>query len=88
MKKITIFGLFLVFFSVALFAQSEVNLMLTEISTATSANRIEKDIKTLVNFGTRHTLSDTISKTKGIGAARRWVKSAFEEVSKNNKSFF
>ena len=83
MKKITIFGLFLVFFSVALFAQSEVNLMLTEISTATSANRIEKDIKTLVNFGTRHTLSDTISKTKGIGAARRWVKSAFEEVSKN-----
>ena len=83
MKKITIISLFFAIFSVALFAQSEVNKMLTEIATATSANRIEKDIITLVNFGTRHTLSDTISKTNGIGAARRWVKSAFEEVSKN-----
>ena len=33
-----------------------------------SSNRIERDIKTLVNFGTRHTLSDTISKKRGIGA--------------------
>ena len=43
-----------------------------------SSNRIERDIKTLVNFGTRHTLSDTISKKRGIGAARRWIKSEFE----------
>ena len=39
-----------------------------------SAERIESDITKLVSFGTRHTLSDTISKTRGIGAARRWIK--------------
>jgi len=46
-----------------------------------SSNRIKRDIKTLVNFGTRHTLSDTISKKRGIGAARRWIKSEFERIS-------
>ena len=35
----------------------------------------------MVNFGTRHTLSDTVSQTRGIGAARRWIKSEFEKIS-------
>ncbi|CAI8224008.1 MAG: Bacterial leucyl aminopeptidase [SAR116 cluster bacterium] len=48
-----------------------------------SAQRIEKDIATLVSFGTRHTLSDTLSNERGIGAARRWIKSAFEQTSKD-----
>lgn len=38
---------------------------------------------TLVNFGTRNTFSDTISNTRGIGAARRWIKSRFETISKD-----
>ena len=46
-----------------------------------SAERIESDITKLVSFGTRHTLSDTISKTRGIGAARRWIKKEFEKIS-------
>jgi len=46
-----------------------------------SAERIESDIINLVSFGTRHTLSDTISKTRGIGAARRWIKKEFEKIS-------
>jgi Zn-dependent M28 family amino/carboxypeptidase len=46
-----------------------------------SAKRIEQDIRTLVNFGTRHTLSDTQSDTRGIGAARRWIKSEFDKIS-------
>ncbi|MCF7561348.1 M28 family metallopeptidase [Sabulilitoribacter multivorans] len=54
-----------------------------EIIDAVSAQRIEKDIQTLVNFGTRHTLSDTISNTRGIGAARRWIKQEFETISKS-----
>ena len=37
----------------------------------------------LVGFGTRSTLSDTKSDTRGIGAARRWVKSRFEGISKD-----
>lgn len=35
----------------------------------------------LVAFGTRHTLSDTQSDTRGIGAARRWVQGRFSELS-------
>ncbi|CAI86769.1 M28 family metallopeptidase [Pseudoalteromonas translucida] len=46
-----------------------------------SAQRIGGDIQTLVDFGTRHTLSDTKSETRGIGAARRWIKQEFEKIS-------
>ncbi len=47
-----------------------------------SADRIKRDIATLVGFGTRHTMSDTLSKTRGIGAARRWIFAEFEKISK------
>ena len=40
--------------------------------------QIQNTIDTLVGFGTRHTMSETESDTRGIGAARRWVKSQFE----------
>ncbi len=63
----------------ALLAQTDTRLY--DIVNAVSAERIEKDVTTLVNFGTRHTLSDTISQTTGIGAARRWIKSEFEKTS-------
>lgn len=51
------------------------------LQAAVSAERIETDIKTLVGFGTRHTLSETDSETRGIGAARRWIKQEFERIS-------
>ena len=68
--------------SVVAFSQSKIDKILTEISTATSPENMEKDIQKLVDFGTRHTLSDTVSNTRGIGAARRWIKSEFEAISK------
>lgn len=54
---------------------------LHKIGTAPSADRIQKDIQTLVDFGTRHTLSDTVSQTRGIGATCRWIKAEFERIS-------
>lgn len=54
-----------------------------DIVEASSAERIEKDIRKLVGFKTRNTLSDTVSKRKGIGAARRWIKAEFEQISKD-----
>ena len=48
-----------------------------------TAARIEKDIRKLVNFGTRHTLSETESDTRGIGAARRWVAEEFGNISRD-----
>lgn len=55
--------------------------ILHTIGTAASADRLENDIQTLADFGTRHTLSDTVSNTRGIGAARRWIKAEFEKIS-------
>ena len=51
------------------------------IAAAVSPARIEADIRTLAGFGTRHTLSDTVSDTRGIGAARRWIQAEFETIS-------
>ncbi|MFT4937700.1 MAG: hypothetical protein ACI88A_000718 [Paraglaciecola sp.] len=55
---------------------------LHQIVAQISAQSIETDIRKLVAFGTRHTLSETQSDTRGIGAARRWIKSEFEAISK------
>ena len=72
----------LVFLSFGLIqAQEKYNLY--NIIDNVSSERIENDVKTLVNFGTRHTLSDTLSKSRGIGAARRWIKSEFDKISKD-----
>ena len=54
---------------------------LHDIGTAASAEQLEYYIRQLVGFGTRHTLSDTVSDTRGIGAARRWIKAEFEKIS-------
>lgn len=56
---------------------------LYNIIDSVSEKRIEKDIQVLVDFGTRNTFSDTLSKSRGIGAARRWIKSEFETISTN-----
>ena len=78
MKKLI---LFLFLFSAALsFGQTDARIY--DIVNAVSADRIKNDVKTLTEFGTRNTFSDTISKTHGIGAARRWIKSEFESISK------
>lgn len=80
MKKYILFNITLLV-SFALFAQS--NQKIYDIINAVSADHIRNNVKTLVDFGTRHSLSDTISNTRGIGAARRWIKSEFETISKD-----
>ncbi len=51
--------------------------MLGELSPA----RMHADVAALVGFGTRHTLSDTASATRGIGAARRFVQAQLEQAA-------
>ena len=50
---------------------------------APSQVELRMTITRLIGFGTRHTMSDTKSDSRGIGAARRWVKSRFEAISKD-----
>ncbi|MBL4591741.1 MAG: M20/M25/M40 family metallo-hydrolase, partial [Phycisphaerales bacterium] len=52
----------------------------TRVMDAVEPDRMENDIRALVSFGTRHTLSDTGSDVRGIGAARRWVHAQFTDA--------
>ena len=54
--------------------QAEIDKIVAEIS----PKRIQAYVDKLVSFQTRHTMSDTVSDTTGIGAARRWIKSELE----------
>lgn len=58
--------------------------MLDEVEAVTDAispERMRADVDTLCAFETRHTLSETESDTRGIGAARRWLKREFESIA-------
>jgi Zn-dependent M28 family amino/carboxypeptidase len=55
--------------------------LLREVTSAVSEARQRGTIEKLVSFGTRHTLSETKSDTRGIGAARRWVAAEFAAIS-------
>ena len=76
MKKIT-----WVFLLISTMIVGQIDTRIYDIINNVSEERIKNDVAKLVNFGTRHTLSDTISETKGIGAARRWIKSEFDKIS-------
>ena len=57
------------------------NMAIHEIVSESNAVRLEADVRRLVDFGTRQTLSDTLSATRGIGAARRWIEGEFAAIS-------
>lgn len=76
-----------------------VSLLITSVRAQTTVNRhadIDKMVKSvnqdslklyitkMVSFGTRNTLSDVKSKTKGIGAARNWVVSKFNQFARQS----
>ncbi|MDQ3179184.1 MAG: M20/M25/M40 family metallo-hydrolase, partial [Acidobacteriota bacterium] len=56
---------------------AEITKMLKEVS----AKRIESDIRKLVSFGTRNTLSEQDNPMRGIGAARDWIFAEFNKIS-------
>ncbi|MDN4164131.1 M28 family metallopeptidase [Cytophagales bacterium LB-30] len=56
----------------------EIHKMVAEVK----AENLEKYVRQLASYGTRHSLSDTKSKTRGIGAAQQYVLSQFNEFAK------
>jgi len=59
----------------------QIDTRIYDIVSAASPDRVEADIRMLAGFGTRNTFSDTVSETRGIGAARRWIKAEFDRIS-------
>ncbi|AGC77779.1 peptidase M28-like protein [Nonlabens dokdonensis] len=80
MKKIIFFA-FIISGMVTAQVPSENQMDLYNIIDEVSADRIENDVRKLAGFGTRNTFSDTVSNTRGIGAARRWIKAEFDKIS-------
>jgi hypothetical protein len=56
--------------------------VLRDIAAEVSPARLEKDVQKLVSFGTRHTLSEIESNTRGIGAARRWIEAEMRRIGR------
>jgi hypothetical protein len=60
------------------------NPQIEKIVAEISAAHIEANLRKLVGFGTRHTLSDQEHPTRGIGAARRWIKAEMDKYSRDS----
>ena len=84
--KILFIGLVFIAFSSNADAQTiiqrdpAIERMVTEVSSDSLKSYITK----MVSFGTRNTLSSTTDKNRGIGAARNWVLSKFNEFGKQS----
>ncbi|MET3112809.1 hypothetical protein AAKU52_000527 [Pedobacter sp. CG_S7] len=80
------YAIFLLLFVDAAYAQKNMSRdpLISGMLAAVSAANLGQSVRKLVSFQTRHTLSDTLSKTTGIGAARSWIKSEFESYNKDN----
>ena len=57
--------------------------ILRDIASSPDPKQLQATVQALVGFGTRHSLSDTASPKRGIGAARRWAQSRFAEIGRN-----
>ncbi len=61
--------------------------MIEDMVSKVSSDSLESYIRKMVSFGTRNTLSTQTKKDRGIGAARLWVLSKFNEFGKGNPRF-
>lgn len=64
-------------------AQASPPVPLRELAEGVQPAGLRASLDKLVGFGTRHTLSDTVSDTRGIGAARRWVQARFAAIGRD-----
>jgi Zn-dependent M28 family amino/carboxypeptidase len=55
--------------------------IICELNDAVSADTLRAYLEVLGAFETRHTWSDTVSATRGVGAARRWILNKFRSFS-------
>ncbi|MGV3686009.1 MAG: M20/M25/M40 family metallo-hydrolase [Daejeonella sp.] len=60
------------------------DLFIKDLIEQVSDKNIEANVRKLVTFQTRHSLSDTLSATTGIGAARNWIRSEMVRYSRES----
>lgn len=72
---------------VSAFAASADGPLAGDVVAAVSPARVRADVDALCAFGTRHTLSETESATRGIGAARRYLREQLAAIPGVEASF-
>lgn len=85
MKK----NIFFIITLITFFTSSSQTIILRDPEIENMVNEVSKDslqsyIKKLVSFGTRNTLSTQTETSRGIGAARTWVLSRFNQFAKQS----
>ena len=62
-------------------APSATDAEIANLVRSVSPEQLERYVRTLAGFGTRHSLSATDDPKRGIGAARRWIRDTLEKCS-------
>ena len=57
---------------------------ITQLVREISPARLENYVRTLVGFGTRHSLSSIDDPQRGVGAARRWIRDTLEKCARES----
>ena len=86
MKKITLSFIFIATVFTKTFSQKTIQRdpIIESMVSEVNSDSLKSHIQNLVKFGTRSTLSTTTDPKKGIGAARAWVLSRFQEFAKQS----
>ncbi|MCJ0742028.1 M20/M25/M40 family metallo-hydrolase [Pedobacter montanisoli] len=82
--SIVLFALFVLIFNAKAQTTQNKDPQIVQMVEEVSNQNLESLVRKLVSFNTRHTLSDTLNKTTGIGSARNWIKTEFERYAKNS----
>lgn len=77
---ISVFSFIASFSQIIVHRDPQIEQMVNEVS----KDSLQSYIKKLVSLGTRNTLSSSTDPQRGIGAARNWVLSRFNEFAKNS----
>ena len=86
MRKRTIPLILLLLASRGFTQQPSIEAELAPVWSQVSAGRLKSDINRLVSFHNRNTFSDTLSETRGIGAARRWLYHEFKAIAARSQA--
>nr|WP_067052940.1 M20/M25/M40 family metallo-hydrolase [Mucilaginibacter sp. L294] len=81
MKRISLFIISILTISASAQTTVKQDAGIKQMVDEVSSKNIEAIVRKLVSFKTRHTLSDTVSKTEGVGAARNWIKAEYERYA-------
>ena len=80
LTSIALFFIYPIFSQTTIIRDPQIQKMVSEVS----KDSVESYIRKMVSFGTRSTLSTQTDMKRGIGAARNWVLSRFNEFAKES----